>query len=108
MAKKTSQLKPIIHRYCDELIHMGIRPERVLLYGSQASGNAREGSDIDLIIISSDFAPYNERQRYEILGIAAAHILEPIQAKGITPQEISLQQLIPFWQQVIEEQAIAV
>lgn len=108
MAKTTPELKQIINRYRAQLIKMGIKPERVLLYGSQATGAAQEGSDIDLIIISGDWEKYNRRERLELLGIASARILEPIQAQGFTPNEIKLKKIMPFWEHVIEKQAIAV
>lgn len=87
---------------------MGIHPEKTLLYGSQAAGMAHEGSDIDLIVISSDWANYNRRERLEILGVASARILEPVQAQGFTPSEISSDQIMPFWAHVLKEQAIAI
>lgn len=87
---------------------MGIRPVRILLYGSQATGKAREGSDIDLIIISEDWKKYNHRQRLELLGIASARIMEPIQAQGFTPNEIKNKKITPFWEQIIKEQAVVV
>ena len=108
MAETTSQLKPIIRRFRAELEKMGIRVDRVMLYGSQANQTAQDGSDIDLIIISPDFAPYNQRERLEMLGVAAARILESVQANGFTPQEVELRQLMPFWDQILREQAIAV
>jgi len=108
MAQTTPELQQIVKRYRLELHKMGIRPTRVLLYGSQATGMAREGSDIDLIVISGDWSKYNQRQRLELLGIAAARILEPIQAQGFTPSEIRQKQLMPFWEQVLKEQAIAI
>jgi predicted nucleotidyltransferase len=87
---------------------MGIRPTRILLYGSRASGSAHEGSDIDLIVISSDWEKYNHRERLELLGIASARILEPVQAQGFTPGEIQAKKITPFWEQVIKEQGVAV
>lgn len=108
MAETTPELKRIVKRYRVELEKMGIRPTRILLYGSQATGIAREGSDIDLIVISSDWKKYSQRQRLELLGIAAARILEPVQAQGFTPGEIRRKQLTPFWEQVMKEQAIAI
>jgi predicted nucleotidyltransferase len=108
MAKGTPELKRIIKRYRAQLQKMGIRPARVLLYGSQATGTAREGSDIDLIVISADWEKYNNRQRLELLGIASARILEPIQAQGFTPGEIKSKKVMPFWEQIIKEQAIAI
>jgi predicted nucleotidyltransferase len=87
---------------------MGIRSERVLLFGSQAKGTAHEGSDIDLLIISSAWAPYGERERLELLGIAAARILEPVQARGAAPDEVARHQLSPFLEQVLTEQAVVI
>jgi predicted nucleotidyltransferase len=108
MAKTTSELKSIISRYRAQLEKMGIHATRILLYGSQAGGTAYEGSDIDLIIISNDWESYNHRERLELLGIAAARILEPIQAQGFTPSEIELNRITPFWEQIMKEQAIVV
>ena len=108
MAKTSPELKRVVRRYRIQLEKMGIHPTRILLYGSQAAGTAREGSDIDLIVISGDWKKYNNRQRLELLGIAAARILEPVQAQGFTPSEIEEKQIMPFWQHVMEEQAIAI
>ena len=108
MAKATPELRQVVKRYRIQLQKMGIRPTRVLLYGSQATGTAREGSDIDLIVISGDWEKYNHRQRLELLGIAAARILEPVQAQGFTPNEIKSKKVTSFWQQVIKEQAIVI
>jgi predicted nucleotidyltransferase len=108
MAETAPELKRIVKRYRLQLQKMGIRPTRVLLYGSQAIGTAQEGSDIDLIVISGDWEKYNQRQRLELLGVAAARILEPIQAQGFTPNEIKQKQITPFWEQVMKEQAIRI
>ena len=108
MAKTSPELKRVVKRYRIQLEKMGIHPTRILLYGSQAAGTAHEGSDIDLIVISGDWKKYNNRQRLELLGIAAARILEPVQAQGFTPSEIEEKQIMPFWQHVMEEQAIAI
>jgi predicted nucleotidyltransferase len=65
-----------------------IHAERIILYGSYARGNPGEDSDIDLIVISSDFKNMNIRERLEISGLAAGNVFEPIEALGYTPQEI--------------------
>ena len=108
MASTKPAVSNAIKRFAQQLREMGIQCERVLLYGSQASGTAVEGSDIDLIVISPAWAGYNERERLEILGIAAARILEPIQARGATPEEIATHQVSPFLDQVLREQAVLV
>ena len=108
MVETTPELAITIQRYRAEVEKMGIHCESVLLFGSQVTNTAEEGSDIDLFIVSSDWARYGERERYEMLGIAAARILEPIQARGVTPDEIATHRLLPLWEQVLKEQAVVV
>ncbi len=78
-----------IGRYKEELRRLGIWPERVILYGSHAKGQAMEHSDVDVVVVSRDFAPLNLRERLELLGLAAARIMEPVQALGYTPEEFA-------------------
>jgi predicted nucleotidyltransferase len=82
---------------------MGIHPERVMLYGSQVTHPAREGSDIDLVVISRDWTKYSRRERLEILGIASARIFEPVQAQGFTQDEITHKSIAPFWLEIMEQ-----
>jgi predicted nucleotidyltransferase len=108
MAKIASELEQVIRRFCQELEHTGIRPEQVLLFGSHAQGQAGEGSDIDLIIISPDWARFNRRERLELLGLAAVRIMESVQAQGFTPDEVDRHETGAFWEEIIGHQAIAV
>lgn len=108
MVKRPSEIRRIIKRYTNELVRNGIRVERVMLYGSYATGTAHEDSDIDLFVISSDWAKFSQRERLEMLGIAAARILEPVQAQGFTPQEIANHQIPLFWEHVLQEQSVAI
>ena len=77
----------ILDRYKEMLRKLGINPERVIVFGSHAQGKAGEHSDIDVVVISEDFANMNLREKLEILGIAAARIMEPVQAWGYTAEE---------------------
>ncbi|MGD9552366.1 MAG: nucleotidyltransferase domain-containing protein [Candidatus Caldatribacteriota bacterium] len=88
MVKRIQEINRIIEKFKKELEKYNIHPERIILYGSYAKGNAREDSDIDLVVISSDFENMNLRERLEILGLAAGNVLEPIEALGYTPQEV--------------------
>lgn len=108
MAETTPELKRVIRAYCAKLAEMGIQAQKVLLFGSQLHGTAAQDSDIDLIVISTDWERYNRRERLEILGIAAARILQPIQAQGFTPEEVAQQKISSFWLRIIHEQAVAV
>lgn len=107
MAETTPELAAIIQRFGDQVERMHIRWERILLFGSHLQQVAREGSDIDLCVVSPDWAPYSDRERREILGVAAARILEPIQASGVTPAEIADHRLSSFWEETLN-QAIVV
>ncbi len=51
----------------DELRQHGIRVKRVLLFGSYARGDYAESSDIDLIIVSDDWANTCLNERLSIL-----------------------------------------
>ncbi len=108
MAQTSPQLTEIIQRYTEQLQKMGIKVERVMLFGSYALGTQHEGSDIDLVVVSSDWARYNDIERLETLGIAAGRILEPVEAVGFTPEEIEAHRLSTFWEMILNEQAIAV
>jgi predicted nucleotidyltransferase len=108
MAQTTSRLEDIIQRYSRELERLGIRCQQILVFGSTAKGTASEGSDIDLVVISPDWAPYNERERLEMLGITAARILEPIQAYGMTMEEMATYPASSFWRSILDEATLVV
>lgn len=88
MHKEGSKVKTTIKRYSKELSELGVEVQRVILYGSYAKGNFRKDSDIDLVVVSDDFKGMNLRKRLEILGIAAVRLMKPIEAYGVTPDEI--------------------
>ncbi len=108
MPEVNSELAEIIRRYTVQLETMNIHVERVMLFGSYASGTQHEGSDIDLVVVSSDWAKYNDIERLETLGIAAGRILEPVEAVGFTPEDIAAHRLSTFWEMILSEQAVAV
>ncbi|MCL5076337.1 MAG: nucleotidyltransferase domain-containing protein [Chloroflexi bacterium] len=85
MVKGQNRIKAMIQRYVNELARE-IQVEKVILYGSHARGDYFEESDIDLIVISSDFELINPLERLEFLALRwrmpkAAEIL------GYTPAE---------------------
>lgn len=108
MVEKTSELENVIPRFRRELERIGVHVERILLFGSYARGEAREGSDIDLIVVSSDWARYNRRERLELLGIVAARIMESVQAQGFTPDEVLEHKTGAFWDDIIQRHAVVV
>ncbi len=107
MVKTGQEIEGIIKQYTAKLTELGIRVERVILFGSYANGHPREDSDIDLIVVSKDFERMNIRERLEILGIASARIMQPIQAKGYTLQEMESKEKDSFLTEVLEHIKIA-
>ena len=89
MHPQTSKIIGTILNYKKSLKDLNIRAEKIILYGSYATGKQRKDSDIDLIVISNDFRKMNIRERLEILGIAAGRLMKPIEALGYTSQEIN-------------------
>ena len=53
MSAKTEQLQDILEQIVKRL-REGLRPERIILFGSYAYGRPTEGSDIDLLIVVPD------------------------------------------------------
>jgi predicted nucleotidyltransferase len=88
MGTPRPEITAIIARYCAQLRTLVIRVEQAILFGSHARGEAKDGSDIDVLIVSSDFASLNTRERMEQLGTAAARLWQPIEALACTPAEL--------------------
>ena len=72
MGTTRPEITDIVARDCAQLRALGIRVDRAILFGSHARGEAKDGSDIDVLIVSSDFETLNTRERLEQLGTAAA------------------------------------
>lgn len=89
MVTPRPEIAGIITRYCKQLEEMGIHVEWAILFGSHARGKAKDGSDIDVLIVSSDFEKLNTLERLERLGMAAARIWKPIEAIACTPNELA-------------------
>ena len=87
--KQLADLKKIGNQFVKELEQRGIHPQSILLYGSHARGTADEWSDIDLVVISKDFAGIPPSERLELLSHAAWPVQASIEALGYTPQEIA-------------------
>ncbi len=50
-----SEIIEIVRKYCILLVSMGIKIEKVFLYGSWARNDATKDSDIDVMLVSSSF-----------------------------------------------------
>jgi predicted nucleotidyltransferase len=76
-----------LHRFRLALESQGIHIHKLVLYGSYARGKAREGSDIDVIVISDDFSGKSYWERIEVLSDAIYEVFEPIEAVALTKEE---------------------
>lgn len=89
MPSPTSRVNEIIKLYLAVLTKKGVPVQAAYLFGSQAKGKAEQYSDIDLIVVSPVFHDMPLWKRWEILGDALAEVLEPIEARGYTLEEIA-------------------
>lgn len=64
-----------------------IRIDKLILFGSYTTGTNKEGSDIDVVVISKDFAKKDYWERTDILSDAIYEVFEPIEAVALTPEE---------------------
>lgn len=64
-----------------------VKPQKIVLFGSYSRGTQGEDSDIDLVVISDDFAGKDYWERIEILSTAIYTVFAPIEATAMTGQE---------------------
>ena len=87
MAYADRELLERIERYLD-FVRRYVRVDRALLYGSYAYGTPHFRSDIDLVVLSPEFAQMDRRRRQEQLAIWAWQAgVGEIEALGLTPEE---------------------
>lgn len=77
----------VLSRFRTAIELQGIRVEKIILFGSYATGTNREGSDIDVVVVSKDFIDKDYWERTEVLSSAIYQVFEPIEAVGVTPEE---------------------
>ena len=82
---KKAALK-IVSLFRKALEAKGLRINKLILFGSYAAGTYREGSDIDIVVISEDFAGKDYWKRIDILSDAIYEVFEPIEAIPFTPE----------------------
>jgi len=78
--------KPLAQFY-KNLVHQ-IKIKDMIVFGSWVEGKPKKSSDIDIVVISDDFAKIREDKRLQILDKAAEEIKPEIQAWGFTSREV--------------------
>lgn len=66
-----------------------VQVDGAILYGSFAQGRARQESDVDLLILSDDFASLDEDDRLRLLYRASVGFPGDLHVYGVTPKEFS-------------------
>ena len=77
----------IVARLRQKIEARGIRLQKVILYGSYADGTHQEESDIEVVIVSDDFAGKGYWERIDILADVIYEIFAPIEAVAMTTEE---------------------
>jgi hypothetical protein len=108
MAQISSTVIHSIKKYVQALTEGGVRVQQIFLYGSQAKNTAHPDSDIDIIVVSEDFAGKQLIERLRILGMARRDVPEAVEAYGFTPDEVQNRDLSAFWEEILETEAIPI
>ena len=77
----------IIDRFRHEIEARGVIAQKLILYGSHASGTSAAISDIDVLIISDDFAGKGYWERIDILTDVIYEMSTPLEAVAMTSEE---------------------
>ena len=74
-----------------EAIVEAVDPEQIILFGSQARGDARTGSDIDLLVVESEPFSAARSRRKELARVcrALAHYAVPIDVLLYSREELA-------------------
>lgn len=86
-----------------EQIVEAVNPQKVILFGSYATGEITPDSDLDLLVIMETDLPFAERHRQ--VSRAVRPRLMPLDIIVRTPREIqdSLRRVDPFMHEVLEK-----
>jgi predicted nucleotidyltransferase len=78
----------VIRQTIEELLQRRIRIHQAVLFGSHARGEADEWSDIDLAVISPDFAHLSHKEMIGLLVEVALSVDPSVEIRPYTPQDL--------------------
>ena len=93
MRQEPSDTETVIRDFVQALREQGLRVDKVILFGSRARGAQTPDSDIDLLVISPDFAAMPFMKRAQVLGTAIAKVRRPVDPLACTPEEVQVERL---------------
>lgn len=82
------QVKPKLNTYLKK-VGQHIRVKEALLFGSLVTGQATPDSDVDVLILSDDFARLDEDERSKLLYRTSAGLDFDLHVYGVTPEEFA-------------------
>src|SRR3972149_3444312 len=86
MARAEDQIRAAVREYVRAL-RPAVRVQEVILYGSYVSGQAREESDIDIAVLSDDFAEMSKLEVIQVLAHRRIHCDSMLMPVGYTPEQ---------------------
>ena len=81
----TTHLRDEAGRICDQIVEL-VHPDAVLLVGSVATGDARQSSDVDLIVVGPSDLGFKERMDMLYSSVSFSHETDVF---WYTPEELS-------------------
>lgn len=87
MVKSKDQIEKIVRAYAKE-VGKDYHLAEVIVFGSYASGTAREESDIDVAVVSPDFRGKREMDILEFLSRKTINIDTSLEVLAFTPEEL--------------------
>lgn len=82
------QITPAINNYIAN-VRKHVRINGAIVYGSFARGQVSQESDVDILILSDDFAPLDEDDRLRLLYRASVGFPGDLHVYGVTPEEFA-------------------
>ncbi len=83
-----SETDAVVRRTLDYLARR-IRIQQAILFGSHACGQADQWSDVDLAVVSPDFARMGHQQRMNLLVEVALAVDPRVEIRAYTPRDLT-------------------
>jgi predicted nucleotidyltransferase len=87
-ATETATHTEKVIRQAVEFLRQKIRVQQVVLFGSHVRGEADQWSDIDLAVISPDFARMSQKEVMDLLVEVALLVDPALEVRPYTPQDL--------------------